>query len=212
MKNALNTTAQKPPFSKRHPKLNTLFGFAILIVLFVGVIIFIKWLISSFVNLVSAVNSMDAVVITTIIAGTVSIISVVISSIVGKRIEFKKARQEYLAQKREKPYGDFIEMVYRLMMKTEKTPYNQEDMVKDLSSFSREITLWGSKEVVKKWVQFRKNATSPEGVTKNLLLIEDIMNEMRKDLGTKKTKQKELLGFFVNDVENISDKKVNKNL
>ena len=83
----------------------------------------------------------------------------------------EKARQEYLAQKREGPYGDFIEMVYKLLLHSKNGTYTQTEMIKDLSSFSREITLWGSKEVVTEWVQFRKNANMPEDAMKNLLVI-----------------------------------------
>lgn len=138
---------------------------------------------------------MDAVVITALIAGAVSITGVVISSIVAKILEFKKSRQEYLAQKREEPYGDFIEMVYKLTINRNDKCYKQEDMIKDLSSFSRKITLWGSKDVAKKWVQFRRNATDPKGAMKNILLLDEIMNAMRKDLGVKSVGQKELLSF-----------------
>lgn len=190
-------------FSEKHPKLNMLFGSIILIGMIIGAVFLIKWLLEQFINVITAVSSMDAVVITAIITGGVSIIGVIISSILGKQIEFKKNRQEYLAQKREKPYGEFTEMMYKLMLHSKDGKYSQEQMVKDLSSFSREITLWGSKEVVKKWVQFRKNATDPKGAIKNLVLIDEIMNEMRKDLGTKKAGQKELLSFFINDTENI---------
>lgn len=190
-------------FSEKHSRLNILLGLIILIAVIVAGIFAVQWLLSQFVNMITAVSNMDAVVITAIITGGVSITGVIISSIVGKRIEFKKTRQEYLAQKREKSYGDFTEMVYKLMIHSKDGQYTQEKMVEDLSSFSREITLWGSKEVVKKWVQFRKNATDPEGAMKNLVLIDEIMNEMRKDLGTKKAGQNELLSFFINDPENI---------
>lgn len=150
----------------------------------------IEWLFSKLGLLFSELSKMDAVVITALIAGAVSITGVVISSIVAKILEFKKSRQEYLAQKREEPYGEFIEMVYKLTINKDGKHYKQEDMVKDLSSFSRKITLWGSKDVVRKWVQFRRNATDPKGAMKNLLLIDDIMNAMRKDLGVKSVGQK----------------------
>lgn len=198
---------EKSSFSQKHPKLNLALGFVILVISAVVVIALIKWLIECFVSIISKVEKMDAVVITAIIAGVVSIIGVIISSIVGKRLEFKKSRQEYLAQKREKPYGDFIEMVYKLMLHSKDGEYSQEEMVKDLSSFSREITLWGSKDVVKKWVQFRNNAKSSDKVAAaaNLALIDEIMNAMRKDLGTKKAGRDELLKFFVNDLENTKN-------
>ena len=74
-------------------------------------------------------------------------------------------------------------------------------MLKDLSQFSKQITLWGSSRVVNKWVKFRENGTNPELAQKNLLLLEDIMNEMRKDLGLRKTKKGNLLAFFANDIK-----------
>ena len=40
----------------------------------------------------------------------------------------------------------------------------------------------------------------------NLFLMEDIMNEMRKDLGMKKVKKGNLLAFFVNDIKSILKK------
>ena len=76
-----------------------------------------------------------------------------------------------------------------------------------LSKFSKQITLWGSSKVVNKWVQFRENGTDPEKAAKNLFLVEDIMNEMRKDLGLKKVQKGNLLAFFVNDIKKAMKKK-----
>lgn len=199
-----DTNRQKLSFAQKHPKANLAIGFALLIAVVFFVFMAIEWLFNRLGLLFSELSKMDAVVITAFIAGAVSITGVVISSIVAKILEFKKSRQEYLAQKREEPYGDFIEMVYKLTINKNGKCYKQEDMVKDLSSFSRKITLWGSKDVVKKWVQFRRNATDPKGAMRNLLLIDEIMNAMRKDLGVKSVGQKELLSFFINDPENVT--------
>lgn len=35
----------------------------------------------------------------------------------------------------------------------------------------------------------------------SISLMEDIINEMRKDPGVKKTKKRELLIFFINDIQ-----------
>lgn len=83
----------------------------------------------------------------------------------------------------------------------EQYSYTEAQMLEDLSQFSKQITLWGSSRVVNKWVKFRENGTNPELAQKNLLLLEDIMNEMRKDLGLRKTKKGNLLAFFVNDIK-----------
>ena len=152
--------------------------------------------------LASLASKLDAVVIVALITGCVSIVGVLISSIVAKRIEYKRSRQEYLAKKREEPYGQFVDMVYKIQQNTKKgDSYTEAQMLKDLSQFSKQITLWGSSRVVNKWVKFRENGTNPELAQKNLLLLEDIMNEMRKDLGLRKTKKGNLLAFFVSDIK-----------
>ena len=152
-------------------------------------------------------SKMDAVVIVALITGTVSIIGVIISSIVAKIIDYKKSRQEYLAKKREIPYGEFVEMIYKVQgnIKSEGS-YTEKMMMDDLSKFSKQITLWGSSRVVNKWVKFREEGANPNAKSDNLFLMEDIMNEMRKDLGMKKVKKGNLLAFFVNDIKSILKK------
>ncbi|CDA79106.1 hypothetical protein [Negativibacillus massiliensis] len=147
-------------------------------------------------------SKLDAVVIVALITGMVSIVGVVISSIVAKFIEYRKNRQNYLAQKREIPYGEFVDMIYKVQgtIKNKKS-YTQEEMIADISKFSKQLTLWGSHRVVNKWVKFRENGTDPESAKKNLLLMEDIMNEMRHDLGLRRVKQGKLLAFFINDMK-----------
>ena len=204
------STKKEAPFSERHPKLNVILGLLMLLIfaaatiglIYVagklicdGVVRFIDWL-------SSLSSKMDAVVIVALITGVVSIVGVIISSIVSKIIDYRKSRQEYLAKKREEPYGEFVDMIYKVQQNAKnKDSYTQEEMVRDLFRFSKQITLWGSSSVVKKWVKFRENAVNPDPGTNNLLLMDEIMNEMRKDLGLKKVKKGDLLAFFINDIK-----------
>lgn len=198
------------PFSERHPKLNVLLGLFMLVCFAAGAISIAYWVVEGLVVLIKKLgialsevtSSMDAVVIVALITGAVSIVGVIISSIVSKLIEYRKSRQDYLAKKREEPYGEFVEMVYKIQ-RNGKVPgsYPQEEMVADLIKFSKKITLWGSPVVANKWVEFRENAMNSKSGTENLFLMEEIMNEMRKDLGMKKVKKGNLLGFFINDIK-----------
>lgn len=199
------------PFEKKHPKLNLLIGLLILLVMLVGVILLCLKTINGIVNGIdwigTAVAKMDAVVIVALITGGVSIIGVVISSIVSKIIDYKKSRKEYLSQKREEPYGQFVDMVYKIQLNApKKLSYTENEMVSDLSKFSKQITLWGSSNVVSKWVAFRKNGANPNVGADNLFLLEKIMNDMRKDLGLKKVKEGNLLSFFVNNIDKFIKK------
>lgn len=201
----------KKSFAERHPKLNFLLG----LTLFIGMVLFAIWLIKIFCNtimnglikLTAIASKLDAVIIVALITGLVSIVGVIISSIFAKIVDYRKSRQEYLTQKREKPYGEFVEMIYKIQknVKNQGT-YSNEEMLEDLSKFSKEITLWGSSRVINKWVQFRENGSNPEKAKENLFLMEEIMNDMRKDLGLRKVKKGNLLSFFVNDIKSIIKK------
>lgn len=83
-------------------------------------------------------------------------------------------------------------------------------MIKDISDFSSKLTLWGSPKVVKKWNAFRINSLeSRENFEPRKIInaMEEVMNEMRKDLGVKSVKAGELVSFFINDIENLIDKR-----
>ena len=197
----------KKTFSEKHPKLNTLLGLCLLIGIVIFAILLIKFVyniaMEGIIKLTEVASKLDAVVIVALITGLVSIVGVIISSIVAKIVDYRKYRQEYLTQKREKPYGEFVEMIYQVQ-KNSKEPgtYSDEQMIEDLSKFSKQITLWGSSRVINKWIEFRENGSDPEKAKNNLFLMEEIMNDMRKDLGLKKVKKGNLLGFFINDIKN----------
>jgi len=198
------------PFAERHPRWNIILGLLLLLgLLAIGAFILylcIKYIgigIGMFVDWLKDVASkLEAVVIVALITGTVSLIGVVLSSVVAKRIDYKKSRQEYLAQKREHSYESFVAMVYKLQKNTNgQSVYTEKEMIEDMRSFSEELTLWGSKKVANKWVEFRLNGANPESAKNNLFLLESIMNEMRHDMGVKRVKKGNLLSFFVNDIK-----------
>lgn len=180
--------SSKDSFAEKHPILNLLlalvllFGFifvAIVVIHFafkyicVGIELAIK-------RLSKTVAKLDAVIIVALITGCIS----VISSIVSKWIDYRQKRQEYLAKKRDEPYGAFVDMIYKIQQNTKQEgAYTEAQMIEDLSKFSKQITLWGSSNVVNKWVKYRENSLNPDYAAKNLFVLEDIMNEMRKDLG-----------------------------
>ncbi len=207
---------EKKSFAQRHPRWNLFFGFLMLIVI-VGIILGGVYLLLRLIGLgalkavdwlATITSTLDAVVVVALITGTVSIIGVIISSIVAKIIEHKHKTREYLTQKREQSYGEFVEMVYKLQQNGKNGfTYTPKEMIEDLSKFSRQLTLWGSPKIVNRWVQFRENGLNPQTAGKNLFLLEEIMNEMRKDLGLKKVKKGNLLAFFVNDIKQALKRK-----
>ena len=143
-------------------------------------------------------NTIDGVIIVALVTGFFSVITLFWS----KKLEFKNKQREYLAQKREEAYAGFVAMVYKVMDNTRKPgSYGEEQIIKDMQKSSETITLWGSNSVAKKWIEFRTSGVKDVANGRNLFLLEEIMNLMRKDLGLRKTKKGGLLGFFVNDID-----------
>ena len=82
--------------------------------------------------------------------------------------------------------------------------YTNEEMLHDMTKFSQKLTLWGSSTVIKKWIAFRTQSQATGGKpTDNLFIMEDMLFEIRKDMGQKKKglKKGNLLAFFVNDID-----------
>ena len=182
-------------------------GLIVLIVLVAIVVFAIQYLINVISDTIAefalATAKVDAVIIVALITGAVSILGVVLSAIVAKILEYRQNTKRYLYEKREEPYSEFIEMVYKLQQKIKnKESYSEEEMLADIVKFSKKLTLWGSDKVIKKWLKFREIGQEPDKKTENLFILEDIIFEIRKDMGQKKGKLKkgDLLSFFVNDI------------
>ena len=78
-------------------------------------------------------------------------------------------------------------MVYQIIedIKQEDKHMSEQEIGKLVSEFSRGLTLWGSNRVVKKWLKYKK-ASMGQANPEILLLLEDIIYEMRKDVGQRK--------------------------
>lgn len=81
------------------------------------------------------------------------------------------------------------------------------DKFRIMPDFSRGLTLWRSNKVVKKWLRYRKAALEDMSPENPLLLLEDIIYEIRKDVGRRKGLGKvDALSIFIKDIEKIIKK------
>lgn len=186
------------PFSQRHPKWNTFFGLIILIILGIGAFFLIKLigkgLLEFIKKLIDVSSKLDAVIIVALITALVTIVSGVISKIV----DYKQKRREYLSQKREEPYAEFINVYYKMQEKLSKhEAYMPEEMFEDIQKFQKKLMLWGSNRVVKAWIDFRTNASSDRSDV--LFYMEKILYAIRKDMGYRNLGKGKLLSMSIND-------------
>jgi hypothetical protein len=202
-------------FAEKHPRWNLVIGIVLVSAIVLAAVFVIYHAGIGIVGGIEQVsnwlsnmaNKLDAVVIVALITGGVSIVGVVLSSIISKLIEYKQKRREYLYRKREEPYESFIGMVYRLLEQSKTgREYKESEMLGDINEFSQRLTLWGSNDVVKKWIKFRDESRQNIGGKENLLFMEDIMYAMRKDMGLRRMKRGKLLAIFINDIRELVEK------
>lgn len=204
---------EKQTFTEKHPKINFMLGFILLIGIVIVVFLVVKWILEIVGNGVvcavdfvkNFVSTSDQVIVVAMITGAVSITGVVISSVVAKVVDYKYNVKKYLYDKREEPYKQFVEMIYKIIEDTKRKDgekMTEEEMTQMVSEFSKGLTLWGSNRVVKKWLKYRKSSIKGD---KNILWeMEDIIYEIRKDVGLGRgLKKGDMLSFFVNDIENL---------
>lgn len=186
------------PFAQKHPKWNTFFGFMLLIALMAGGYFLLRFLgrkLIDFINLlITASSKLDAVIIVALITAAVTIISGVVSKI----IDFKQKRREYLSQKKEEPYAEFINVYFKMQEKVSKNEiYLPDEMFNDIQKFQKKLMLWGSNRVVKAWIEYRANAGT-DGMNA-LFYMEKILYAIRKDMGYKNLGKGKLLSMSIND-------------
>lgn len=96
------------------------------------------------------------------------------------------------------------------MDKTKKNEeYTESEMAQDMLSFSKQLSLWGSSRVIKKWLKFRMASQNSDfDPIENLFIMEDIIFDIRKDMGQKRNglKRGDMLAFFINDIHDILSK------
>ena len=152
-------------------------------------------------------SSLDVVVLVALITGSITLLN----SFYSRYSEQRNKKREYLATKREGPYSDLFTVIHKVYLSGKGDfVYSNEEMIKDINDFNSKLSLWGSPKVVKKWNDFRQKSLegNKQLEPKELLnAVEEVMNEMRKDLGSKSTKKGELLSIFINDSENLLGKR-----
>ena len=145
-------------------------------------------------------SKLEAIVIVAFITGTLTFLTTVISKI----SDYKQEKSKFLMNKREASYAKFIRIVCKtLLIGKTGFEYSQNEMTRDLNEISGELTLWGSKEVVNKFIEFKNESVNNNGLENLLSNLEDIINEMRKDLGVGKTGKGKLLSIFINDMDKL---------
>ncbi len=94
--------------------------------------------------------------------------------------------EKQLSDKKYDVYFKFISLYFDLMKKIKKgQPLNTIKLIDTLLDIKKELTIYGSDEVIKKFFYWEETSSNKDT---SLIPITDIIIEMRKDMGNPKTK------------------------
>jgi len=176
-----------------------------LIALFIWfAVVAVRFLIRWFNDAVYTISAMDTVIIIALISGAITIFGLIVNSLLSlhiKNAESKFKKKSILLKKLEKPYTQFVDMLFDVVKKKEDANnINQELLDQMMREMSREIILYGSYRVVKKWATYKRKAKDLD-TNEHLHYIEDLLFMIREDMGIERGElySGELLALFVND-------------
>lgn len=150
----------------------------------------------------SSLSSLDSAIIVALITGAVSAVSFLGNTIVNSIMK----KNEYIRVHREEPYMRLISLVYDFQAAASKGKTMADDELAEiLTQFNKELTLWGSSKAIQAWGSWR-TASSTESVEplQNLFRMEQVMVQLRKDMGMRRGLRKgDLLRLMVNDIDSV---------
>lgn len=130
-----------------------------------------------------------------------------------KRTESRMLAEQDLRAKKAPVYKGFIDFWLDFMMqgKLGKRRPTDVDVQKFFVKFTGDLMVWGSDDVVRKYIEFRTRAQEPTSVSGSdsarnsdiMYLLEDFVFEVRADLGHDNAglRRGDLLRLFVNDLD-----------
>ena len=166
----------------------------------VGLFFLIKLVWNSFISL-------DNQVAIAIVTASATAFVGVITILVGKNLEKRREIEQQHRMQKVEIYGYFMEKMFGIIGKIRekntglKLP--QEDLVKFVEKFSRDLILWGGRNVIKEYGKFRDFGISPTSNKKSILFkFENVLYSIRKDLGHSNTNllKGDLLKLFIKDI------------
>lgn len=175
-----------------------------------GAFILLRFIWQWIQELAHTVSAMDTVIIIALISGTITVFGLIVNSIISMRIknsEFRYNRKAVLLKKLEGPYTQFVNMLFDMVYKKEDADKIDEEVrARLIRDMSREIILYGSDKVVKKWVSYKKKANK-FSTTEHLIYLEGLLHLIREDMGIKKGEltHGDLLSLFASDAEDLFD-------
>ena len=138
----------------------------------------------------------------TVIAASGTVLAAVISLVAGKLWEQRVKIRDEIRAKKIPIYEEHISTFFEILL-TEKItgkPLDHNKAAASFAAFSERAIVWGSVDVIRAWIRFKRMDPSMPPQTR-LDGLEDLFLAIRKDVGSEvsRLKKGELFGLFLNE-------------
>jgi hypothetical protein len=171
--------------------------------LVVGVLgLFAWWGVARMADFLRSLQSDIAVAIVAAgIAGVVSVVSLAVS----KAYETRTAVLQDLRAKKTPLYEGIVGTMFNVVFagKVKRQEMTPEDIEKWFAETTEKLSIWGSDDLIIAFGRFKKGISEMTDPIHGLVVFEDLLLAIRKDLGHsgRKLKRGEILRLFVTDID-----------
>jgi len=157
-------------------------GKLLVFVVFAAVLLAAWWAIPEIINLLRGINSKNTGTLATALVALIGILYA------QRNLKSRDIAEAHRPAKIE-VYNTFLDIVEQFMDDTGGEKHGlddgelSEELKKQFTNLTRGLITWASPSVVKAWSDFRKGTGDSNPDTNVLLLADDVLQAMRKDLG-----------------------------
>lgn len=154
-------------------------------------------------KIITYITSLNSDIAVAIIAAAGAVFVSVLSVVATKIYESKQLVTVENRENKIPIYDSLILFMQRaLANETAGRKPTQDEIVKFVIEEQPKLMIWGSDEVLKSWIEWRRQASNPSTATESLFIYEGLILAIRKDLGhkNKNLKRGDVLSLFVNDI------------
>ena len=188
-------------------RLSTILAILAVLALVVGFPILAWYVVSS---LLVWITSQQTEVASAIIAAAATILAGIGAVVFSQQRTKTREIAESHRPKKVELYTKFVKKVMEVMQKSkDDASYNvlvdEADLPEFFQEFTTDLILWGSPSVIRNYHRFRQHSTSGDSGANIIVVMDDVMRSMRKDLGHSDwtIQQGEIAKLFLRDPEEL---------
>ena len=151
-----------------------------------------------------------------IVAASATVFASAVAVTVGQYLQRRAAIRQEIRSANGPLYQQWVELWFHIMFAEQmgREPLTEQDVVRQLSEFSQQLTLLGSDGAVKNWVNLRlafvsaadADASASDELTRqNMLRKAQFIKTLRRDMGHRNWQLDDItvLGLFINDAQEV---------